>query len=342
MIRKWELERIKQNMATYALWDERLATRVIAVPGDLGHLRFGLSETRFQELARKIDVIIHNGALVNFIYSYHEHKTTNVAGTQEVLRLAAQEKVKAVHFVSTLSVFHTGQHDDGTVFGEDADLDETGVPFGGYAQSKWVGEKLVLLAAERGLPVAIYRPGLVSGDSRSGEWNTADMMSTMALACMALGAVPDLEVDVDIVPVDYVSKALVTLALGRGGSTGKGGSRTAPTTTGQIFNLSNPGTMPYRDLLAWANAAGLPLRALPFKQWRRLLVDMAQQFSAESWNPFLPLLDEVTVEQVFMPAFDCHNTLQGLSGSGVTCPPVGSELLQTYLAFLQSSSRVVT
>jgi thioester reductase-like protein/amino acid adenylation domain-containing protein len=329
------LQRIKQNMATYALWDERLVTRVIVLPGDLSRLRFGLSEARFQELARTIDVIIHNGALVNFIYSYHEHKTTNVAGTQEVLRLAAQEKVKAVHFVSTLSVFHTGQHDDGTVFGEDADLDETGVPFGGYAQSKWVGEKLVLLAAERGLPVAIYRPGLVSGDSRSGGWNTADMMSTMALACMALGAVPDLEVDVDIVPVDYVSKALVTLVLGRGGS------RTAPTATGQIFNLSNPGTIPYRHLLAWVNAAGLPLRALPFEQWRQMLVEMAQQLGAESWNPFLPLLDEVTAEQVFMPTFDCHNTLQGLSGSDVTCPPVGPVLLQTYLSFLQSSSHIV-
>jgi amino acid adenylation domain-containing protein/thioester reductase-like protein len=320
------LERVKQNMAIYGLWDERLVERVVPVPGDLGHPQFGLTEARFQELAHKIDVIIHNGALVNFIYSYHEHKATNVLGTQEVLRLAVKEKLKAVHFVSTLSVFHTGKHDDGTVHREDANLDEIGVPFGGYAKSKWVGEKLVSLAGARGIPAAIYRPGLVSGDSRSGSWNTADMMSTMAMACMALGAVPDLEVDVDIVPVDYVSKAVVTLVLG------EGGSRTAPT----VFNLSNPHTMPYRDLLVWANASGLPIRALPFEQWRRLLFDMAQQFGNDSWNPYLPLLDEITAEQVFMPTFDCHNTLQGLSGSSVTCPPVGPELLQTYLGFLQS------
>ena len=94
--------------------------------------------------------------------------------------------------------------------------------------------------------------------------------------------------------------------------------------------------MPYRDLLVWANASGLPIRALPFEQWRRLLFDMAQQFGNDSWNPYLPLLDEITAEQVFMPTFDCHNTLQGLSGSSVTCPPVGPELLQTYLGFLQS------
>ena len=41
--------------------------------------------------------------------------------------------------------------------------------FGGYAQSKWVAEKLVRQAGERGIPHAIYRPGLVSGHSISGE-----------------------------------------------------------------------------------------------------------------------------------------------------------------------------
>jgi amino acid adenylation domain-containing protein/thioester reductase-like protein len=328
------LNRLQKNMVTYGLWDETFITRLAPVPGDLGRPRFGLSDEQFQTLARQIDMIVHNGALVNFIYSYHEHKASNVLGTEEVLRLATQEKLKGVHFVSTLSVFHTGKDDHGTVFGEDADLDEVGVPFGGYAQSKWVGEKLLLLAAERGVPVAIYRPGLVAGDSRSGVWNTADMMSTMARACIALGAVPELDVDVDIVPVDYVSKALVTLALG--------------SPAGRIFNLSNPQTMPYDELLSLVNAAGFRLRSLPFERWRGLLVDMVQGLSGEGtatessplMNPFLPLLEEITADQVFMPTFDHSHTLQGLAGTGVTCPPVGPELLQTYLGFFQSTGFV--
>jgi hypothetical protein len=48
------------------------------------------------------------------------------------------------------------------------------------------------------------------------------------------------------------------------------------------------------------------------------------------------LLEEVTVDQIFMPAFDNSRTLQGLSGTGVSCPPLSLGLLQTYLKFFQS------
>ena len=229
-----------------------------------------------------------------------------------------------------------------SLFQENANLDEIGVPFGGYAQSKWVGEKLVMLAAERGIPAAIYRPGLVSGDSRSGVWNTADMMSTMTRACIALGVVPDLDIDVDIVPVDYVSKALVTLAVRSGEG---GGARDEGEV--RIFNLSNPRTMAYGEMLALVREVGLPLRTLPFEQWRQLLVDMVQgiggagQGRAETnpyENPFLPLLDEITAEQIFMPSFDHGHTLQGLAGTGVTCPPVGPELLLTYVGVFNQAA----
>ena len=139
---------------------------------------------------------------------------------------------------------------------------------------------------------------------------------------------PDLDVNVDIVPVDYVSKAIITLAL-----------QSSP--AGKIFNICNPQTMPYQEVLDVIRAAGLPLRAMPFDQWRDMLVTMAQQLDGENWNPYLPLLDEVTAEQVFMPAFDCAHTLEGLAGTGVVCPPVGRELLQTYITFLQLDRQVV-
>lgn len=314
-------QRVRQNMERYGLWRDEFDERIMAVCGDLGQPRLGLSEENFRELAQEVDVIYHNGALVNFVYPYEAHKAANVLGTQEVLRLAAAGSLKAVHFVSTLSVFHTGGHDDVEVFAEDDDLDAVGAPFGGYAQSKWVAEKLVMEAGRRGVPVAVYRPGLVTGDSETGAWNSDDMMSTMAGACLATGTVPDLEVMVDVVPVDYVSGAIVRLSL-------------QPATLGQTFHLANPEPMPYREFVTWIRSLGLPLEVVPFDEWRRRLFALAAKADGHGAESFLPLLEEVTAEQVFMPPFDCRRTLEGLANSGVLCPPVGPALLSTYLAYL--------
>jgi amino acid adenylation domain-containing protein/thioester reductase-like protein len=334
------LGRIKKNMAAYDLWHGSYAGRIEVVPGDLAQPLLGLSETRFGELAESVDVVYHNGALVNFLYSYQEHKAANVLGTLEILRLAASSQTRRtfpapVHFISTLSIFHNGQHqsrviNDSALYMEDTDLDALDLPFGGYAQSKWVGEKLVIAAMARGIPATIFRPGLISGDSESGVFPTVpDMMSTMAVACAMSGEAPDLDVKVDIIPVDFVSRAIVTLA-GR------------PESWGQAFHLSNPRPASYGGMLKWLAELGLPLQIVPFEQWRSNMIGLALAAGGENWNPFLPLLEETSVGQIFMPAIDRQNTLAGLAAAAgenadqsITCPAVDSRLLATYLNHFQ-------
>jgi len=51
-------------------------------------------------MASQIDSIYHNGALLNYIYPYPD-KPINVLGTQEILRLACQTKLKPVHHISS-------------------------------------------------------------------------------------------------------------------------------------------------------------------------------------------------------------------------------------------------
>ncbi|MBL8103446.1 MAG: amino acid adenylation domain-containing protein, partial [Anaerolineales bacterium] len=204
--------RLKRNLESYLLWDDSFTKRIKPVLGNLGEPQLGLTNEIFEQLARDIEVIYHNGAMVNFVYPYHAHKSSNVFGTHEILRLASQIKLKPVHFVSTLSILYSGVANDGRIIREDINLDEVGAPFGGYAQSKWVAEKLVRLAGERGIPYAIYRPGLVSGHSVSGAWNNDNLISSMTRACILLRSVPTLDVMVNIVPVDFVTSAIVQLS----------------------------------------------------------------------------------------------------------------------------------
>jgi thioester reductase-like protein len=111
-------------------------------------------------LAETIDCIIHSAALVHWIYPYEQVKAQNVLGTQEIIRLAATTRIKSVHHISTTSVFDSAEHSDlnKTVY-EDDPLENPAGLTGGYPQSKWVAEKLVMEARKRGIPANIYRPG---------------------------------------------------------------------------------------------------------------------------------------------------------------------------------------
>ncbi|MEW6028989.1 MAG: amino acid adenylation domain-containing protein [Chloroflexota bacterium] len=314
------LKRLKRNLDSYQLWDESLAHRIKPVLGDLGSPQLGLSEESFDELAKQIDVIIHNGAMVNFVYPYHAHKAANVLGTQEILRLASRVKLKPVHHVSTLSILYSRGVNDGRVFREDSNLDEVGAPFGGYAQSKWVAEKLIMQAMVRGIPCAIYRPGLVSGHSVTGAWNTDNLISSMTRACVLLGSVPNLDVMVNIVPVDFVSAAIVQLSKDE-------------KNFGSIFHLDNPEPLHFKHLAGWLASQGLQARTVSFDEWREELFSQIPHMPSDDWAPYLPLLEEVDEAQVFMPEFDLTNTLTRLNGSGIVCHPVNDALFSAYLNY---------
>ncbi|MBW4677377.1 MAG: SDR family oxidoreductase [Desmonostoc geniculatum HA4340-LM1] len=54
-----------------------------------------------------IDVIYHNTAGINYVYPYAGLKPTNVFGTEKILRLASQFKIKPVCYISTIAVFES-------------------------------------------------------------------------------------------------------------------------------------------------------------------------------------------------------------------------------------------
>jgi thioester reductase-like protein len=312
--------RLKRNLESYLLWDDSFRDRIKPILGDLGAPQFGLNDRVFEELANEIEVIYHNGAMVNFVYPYHAHKATNVLGTQEVLRLASQRKLKPAHFISTLSILYSGGVNDGRILPEGANLDEVGAPFGGYAQSKWVAEKLVMQAGARGIPYAIYRPGLVSGHSITGAWNTDNLISSMTRACVLLGSIPDLDVMVNIVPVDFVSAAILHLSKD-------------PENFGKVYHLDNPEPIHFSKLAEWLMNQGLQARKVSFDDWREELFRQIPDMPADGWEPYLPLLEEVEEEQVFMPEFEIRNTLTALKDSNINCHPVNNRLFSTYLNY---------
>jgi thioester reductase-like protein len=326
--------RIRQTLKSYALWEEQFVSRIVPVPGDLSRPVFGLSVEQFDHLSRQINVIYHNGAIVNFIAPYSTLKAANVLGTQEVLKLACVTKTKPVHYISTLSVFDSPMYSRQGVIDEHTPLDCHEGLFSGYAQSKWVAEKFVEIAGSRGLPVYIYRPGRITGNSQTGVWNTDDFVCSMLKGCIQLGYAPYLEIMVDMVPVDYVSDAIVYLSKQQN-------------TVGQAFHLVNPQPIQWNRLIHQICSFGYPLQQIPYDRWQALLFeDMMEHSSENALHPLLPLfLDPEAISQErWAQRYNCQNTLARLAGTAIACPPIDASLLHTYFTyfirsgFLQPSS----
>lgn len=321
--------RIKNNMEDYLLWRDDFAGRIKVLPGDLGKERLGLSDKDYETVISGADYILHNGAHVNFIYPYSMLKAANVDSCEEVLRMATEQKIKSVHFISTLSVFSPLDGEAGSV------IRESQIPAhpealleGGYSRSKWAGEKLMLEAQNRGLPVSIYRPGLITGSSKSGAWTHTDMFARIVRGIIDSGNVPPVNVRYRLLPVDYVSDVISHLMLNEPGAK-------------KIYHLDNSHEMELIRIVDFMRSFGYDLRNISYDQF---IEDM--QNNAD--HPLAPLADMILnpeisknsethpdMKEIFTieVEFGQENTRNGTRNSEIRMPDIDEKLFHNYFNF---------
>jgi thioester reductase-like protein len=314
-------QRIREKLKSYSLWRSAFEGRVTGVPGDLSKPLLGLTPDGFEELARNSDAVYHNGASVNFLSPYSELKAANVLGTQEVLRLASRGLRKPVHYVSTISV--CSPRSGGDAIREHEPLGDWRALSTGYAKSKWAAEKLVAAAKERGIPVTVYRPGTITGHTETGACNEADFLYRFIRGCVGMHSAPDIEMTVDIMPVDYAAAAIVELSCRSNGDD-------------SVFHLVSNSATPLSDVCRWVECAGFEMAVRPYSAWREQLEHLCRTGDTPlaplaDFFPRLPSTDRLTVPQT---AYDCTNTLALLDGTGVSCRKAGAELMSVYLRYL--------
>ena len=314
------LERVRKQAAKLGVWDERYAARLRIVPGDLGRPRLGLSDADYARVASEVDAILHSAAVVNFIYPFAAMKNINVDGVARVIEFAFEGRVKPVHYLSTTAIWPMGAH---RTFTEEMDLDQDLRLNLAYDETKWVAEKLLRAAAARGLPVAVYRPGEVSGDSRTGESDLSHLASALLKGSIQAGLFPALDSFIDAAPVDYVSRAIVELV-----------TRHQP--LGHVYHLCNPRPMHARDAFRWLREHGYTFELLPFDEWRWRILS-SDRFPANALYPFAALLEEFTELSLQLPVWDTTATLKELEGSGVVCPALDDVLADVYLRYFVES-----
>jgi len=205
-------ERVKSSLESKGLWRPEFETKLQVFLGDAALYQMGLDDDDYAFLSSHVDLVLHAAASVNLVYPYGGLRNANVVGTRNIIEFALSGKVKRLGYVSTNGIFpDIGLKD----CGEDADISNFPSDLGtGYGQSKWVAEQLVNRARDKGLPVVVFRPGNMGGDSGTGSnsWNPSDFNFLMLTGCVELGAAPD-EDDwlMEMTPVDFAARSIINI-----------------------------------------------------------------------------------------------------------------------------------
>lgn len=202
--RLWKSLQLHMDFDTFA----RYLPRFDIYLGDLTETNLGLSDEAWSRLARSMDSVLHVAASLNR-KSAKACFNVNLRGTLSVVRLARaaadDHGLRRFSDVSTVAVAGERRHETVT---EEGCIDWNRSDYDPYARTKKFCEHMIheLLPD---VPTTVFRPATVLGDSRFPETTQFDMVTAFA-ALAYMRVLPfNPEWRVDIVPADYVGKAIV-------------------------------------------------------------------------------------------------------------------------------------
>ncbi|VVM98084.1 Linear gramicidin synthase subunit D [Pseudomonas fluorescens] len=233
-------------------------SRVQVYAADITRPGLGLAADVYERLDREFGALVHNAANVNHVLDYESLARDNVEPIFECLRLCEGRSKKIFNFVSTLSASSTLCAD-----GRVLELPAAPTPpiyiKNGYNLSKWVGERILERARERGVRVNLYRPGNISFNSLTGVCQPhKNRLMLMLKGSIQLGQVPEFALNFDLMPVDFLARFIAFHA-----------SRYQPDKA--VFNLHNPEPLSWDAYVASFREAGREFSMVSVADWQQQL-----------------------------------------------------------------------
>jgi dephospho-CoA kinase len=284
--------------------------RAEVLVGDVCDMDLGLSSAEYRAVSRELTWIHHLAGIYFMGVDEDTAHRVNVVGTRTVIDLArdASRLERVVHW-STAMV--SGDR-KGTFYEDDL---EAGQKFrSAYERTRYEAERMVR-AAMRQLPITVVRPGIIVGDSRTGEIDKLDgpYYLMVVIATNASGVrLPLLgrsDAPLHLVPIDYVIDAAWHVARGE-------------TAAGKTFHLVDPAPMPARavfEAVAEHAHTEKPRGHIPRQLARAVLRTPGLARLGRGPLAFVDVLDHAV-------HYDQTNTAQALAATTVRCPPLAEYL----------------
>lgn len=295
------METAKAKLAGIAAAHPHTTDRVQLVEGDITVPGLGLTGS----LADGVTEVWHLAAVYDLAVPKDIATLVNVVGTDNVLQFCRERSnFRRLQYVSTCYV--SGRYDG--EFTEE--MLEAGQQFQNhYESTKYEAERLVRAAIADGLPATIYRPGIVVGDSRTGETQKYDGPYFVADYMKRLPGVaflPDVDKSVmaSLVPRDYVIAAMDALSV-------------LDRSEGKTYQLTDPNPPSAREV---AEIFGKHLH----KKLVWLPIPVSVVRGLLDTVPGMELLTGLPAETLdyfaFPTTYGTAHAVADLEGTGVCCP----------------------
>ena len=288
--------------------------RLELVAGDITAPGLGMGEEEAQLLHERLTGCYHLAAVYDLAVEREVGMRVNVEGTMNVLEFLGEcTRFERLDYVSTAYV-------SGSAVGlyHETDLD-VGQGFKNhYEETKFLAEVAV---KESDLPAAIYRPGIVVGDSRTGVTAKFDGPYFSLNAMRNLPSpgvfmkVGTGDSHVNLVPVDFVLEAIARLSTWEGA-------------IGKTYNLTDPNPLSaFQIEELFARALGKSFLYVPVPL---ILAKLA--FSADAVQKAFGMPVQTLDYFDHECRYDCSQATQDLARFGVSCPAF-SDYAQRLIAF---------
>jgi NAD(P)-dependent dehydrogenase (short-subunit alcohol dehydrogenase family) len=293
--------------------------RAIPVFGDLRSPKLGVSKEDTKAMAKNIDHFFHLAAIYDMKADAESQMEVNIEGTCNTVAFANAISAGCLHHVSSIAaagLFEGIFRED--MFDEAENLDHP------YFASKHESEKIV--RKESRVPFRVYRPGLVVGDSKTGEMDKIDgpyyfFKLIQRIRQMLPPWMPTIGIEggrINIVPVDYVVNAMDHIAH-------------LPKLDGKCFHLTDPEPMRVGDVLnTFARAAHAPTMSLRINAALFGFIPKSIKKGMMSLTPVrrvrnaimkdLGLPEDIMQFVNYPTRFDNRDTAAALKGTGIVCP----------------------
>ncbi len=327
LVRQNSMGRLDELIERWSMVVGASATdRVHPVIGDLRRPLLGVEKEQVAELRGKIDHFFHLAAVYDMTAPAERNTAVNVGGTTHAVELARAVDAKLLHHVSSIAV--AGMYKG--VFAEDMFEEGQRLP-SPYHRTKFESERIV--REQPYIPWRVYRPGIVVGDSVTGEMDKIDgpyyfFRAIQRLRQLLPEWMPLVGLDLgytNIVPVDWVSSALEHIAH-------------EPNLDGRAFHLTDPRPQRVEELInELAAVAHAPRFAVsidkrltdPLPKWPLKLAFALPPLRQARGLALreLGIPAEVLAHMELVPRFDTHEAARALAGTTLEQPPA----MQSYI-----------